>query len=165
MGWSCQGNWIGVYYTPLPTGGGGGWNHHTRTYDRSSLGLWHGHVLMSLPIRYPPMASYFQLSIILLTLQILQHPLHQRNLPWPSHEGSRNHHRLYPIPIAPSVWYHVGDLPYDLWTYFPFLVSSLLPDASFHGPTNHRLSHCTIGTLPYALPHMNLVLILLIVCI
>ena len=84
------------------------------------------------------------------------------NLFWPS----RNHHQLYPIPIAPLVWCHVGDLSYDLQTtllHFPFLVSSLLPDASFRGPTNHRSSHRTMGTLPYASLHTNLVLILLIV--
>ena len=40
----------------------------------------------------------------------------------------RNHHRLYPIPIAPSARYHVGDLSYDPRTtslHFPFLVFSL----------------------------------------
>ena len=70
--------------------------------------------------------------------------------------------------ITPSAWYHVRDLPYDLWTmllYFPFLVSSLLPDTFCRSPTNHRLLHHVIGTLPYVSPHMNLVLILLIVCI
>ena len=64
--------------------------------------------------------------------------------------------------------YHVGDLPYDLQTtslHFPFLVSSLLPDTSFRCPTDHRLSHHVIGTLPYVLPHTNLVLVSLIVCI
>ena len=29
---------------------------------------------------------------------------------------SCDHHQLYPIPIAPSVQYHIRDLPYDLWT-------------------------------------------------
>ena len=83
-------------------------------------------------------------------------------------EPSHNHHRLYPIPIAPLVWYHVGDLPYDLWTtslHFPFLVSSLLPNAFFRGLTNHRSSHCAIRTLPYVSLHTDLVLILLIICI
>ena len=78
---------------------------------------------MSLPSRYPPMASYFRLSIIFLTLQILRHLPCWHNLLWPS----RDHHRLYPIPIAPLVQYHVGDLSYDLWTtslHFPFLVFS-----------------------------------------
>ena len=73
-----------------------------------------------------------------------------------------------PYTIAPSVQYHVRDLPYDLWTtllYFPYLVSSLLSNASFHGPTDHRSSHHAIGTLPYASPHTNLVLVLLIICI
>ena len=43
-------------------------------------------------------------------------------------------HDVYPIPIAPLVWYHVGDLSYDLWTtllHFPFLVFSLYPTHSF----------------------------------
>ena len=119
---------------------------------------------VNMPIRYSPMAFYFRVSIIFLTLPILQHPPHRCNLPWPSCEPSRNHHRLYPIPITPSVRYHVG----DLWTtllYFPFLVSSLLPDASFHSPTDHKSLHHVVGTLPYVSPHMNLVLVLLLVCI
>ena len=52
-------------------------------------------------------------------------------------------HQLYPIPITPSAQYHIRDLPYDLWTtllHFPFLVSSLLPDASFCGLTNQDLT-------------------------
>ena len=86
--------------------------------------------LMSLPIRYSPMVFYFRLSIIFLTPQVLQHLLRWRDLLQPSHD----HHRLYPIPIAPLVWYHVGDLPYDLWTtllHFPFLVFSPYPTHSF----------------------------------
>ena len=46
------------------------------------------------------------------------------------HANLRDHRRLYPIPITPSVRYHVGDLSYDLWTtslHFPFLVFSLYP--------------------------------------
>ena len=46
----------------------------------------------------------------------------------------RDHRRLYPIPIAPSVRYHVGDLSYDLQTtllHFPFLVFSPYPMQSF----------------------------------
>ena len=123
---------------------------------------------MSVPIRYPPMPFYFRLSIIFLTPQILRHLPRWRNFFQPSREPLCNHHRLYPIPIAPSVQYHIGDLSYDLWTtslHFPFLVSSLLPDAFFFSLTNHRSSHRTIGTLPYASPHTDLVLILLIVCI
>ena len=72
--------------------------------------------LMSLPIRYPPMASYFRLSIIFLTLQILQHPPCRRNLLRSSCKPLCDHHRLYPIPITPLVQYHIGDLPHDLWT-------------------------------------------------
>ena len=104
------------------------------------------------------------LSIIFLTPQILRHPPCWCDLLRPS----CNHHQLYPIPIAPSARYHVKDLPYDLQTtllYFSFLVSSLLPNASFCGLTDHRLLQRVIGTLPYISPHMNLVLILLIVCI
>ena len=92
----------------------------------------------------------------------------QRDLLWPSHGPLHNHHWLYPIPIAPSVWYHVGDLSYDLWTtslHFPFLFSSLLPNAFFCGQTNRRLSHHAIRTLPYASLHTSLVLVLFIVCI
>ena len=51
-------------------------------------------LMMILPIRYPPMPSYFRLSIISLTPQILWHPPRRRNLLQPS----CNHHRLYPIP-------------------------------------------------------------------
>ena len=124
--------------------------------------------MMSLPIRYPPMAFHFRLSIVFLTPQDLRHLPRWCNLLWPSRKPSCDHHPLYPIPIAPSVRYHIGDLSYDLQTTllcFPFLVSSLLPDAFFRGPTNHRSSHCAIGTLPYTSPHTNLVLVLLIVWI
>ena len=123
---------------------------------------------MSLPIGYPPMPSYFWLSIIFLTPQILRHPPHWCNLLRPLCKPSHNHHQLYPIPITPLVRHHIGDLPYDLWTtllYFPFLVSFLLPNASCRGPTNHKSSHHVIRTLPYVSPHMNLVLVLLIICI
>ena len=47
---------------------------------------------------------------------------------------SRDRYRLCPIPIAPSVRYHVGNLSYDLRTtslHFPFLVFSLYPTHSF----------------------------------
>ena len=71
---------------------------------------------MSLPIRYSPMTFYFRLSIIFFTPQILQHAPHQCNPSQPSREGSCDHHQLYPIPIAPSVRYHIGGLPYYLWT-------------------------------------------------
>ena len=50
------------------------------------------------------------------------------------HANLRDHRQLYPMPIAPSAQYHVGDLPYDLQTtslHFPFLVSSLYPTHSF----------------------------------
>ena len=120
--------------------------------------------VMSLPIRYSPMAFYFQLSIIFFTLQILRQAPHWCNRPWPL----CIHHWLYPITIAPLARYNVRDLPYDLWTtslHFPFLVSSLLPNTSFHGLTDHRLSHRTIRTLPYVSPHTSLVLISLIICI
>ena len=96
---------------------------------------------MSLHIRYSPMAFYFRLSIISLTLQILQHAPHRRDLPRPLCQPLHDHHRLYPIPITPLAWYHIGDLPYDLWTtllYFPFLVSFLLPDVSCHGLADHK---------------------------
>ena len=79
---------------------------------------------MSLPIRYSPMAFYFWLSIVFLTPQVLQHLPHWRDLLRPSRKGSRDHHQLYPIPIAPLAQYHIGDLPYDLQTmllYFSFL--------------------------------------------
>ena len=85
---------------------------------------------MSLPIRYSPMAFYFWVSIIFLTLQVLWHLLHRRDLLRPSHDC----HWLYPIPIAPSARYHVGDLSYDLQTtslHFPFLIFSPYPTHSF----------------------------------
>ena len=59
---------------------------------------------------------FIWVSIVFLTLQILWHPPHWCDLPQPLCEPSRGHHWLYPIPIAPSAWYHVRDLPYDLWT-------------------------------------------------
>ena len=65
-------------------------------------------------------------------------------------------------------WHHIVDLSYDLWTtlfYFPFLVPFLLPNMSCCGPTDHKPSHHMVRILPSVLPHMNLVLILLIVCI
>ena len=89
---------------------------------------------MSLPIRYSPMAFYFWLSIIFYTLQVLRHLPHRHDLLRPSRKPSRDHCRLYPIPIAPSVLYHVGDLSYDLQTtslHFPFLVFSPYPTQSF----------------------------------
>ena len=61
----------------------------------------HTYPLMSLLIRYSPMASYFWLSIIFLTPQILQHISCQHDLPW----DSCDHHQLYPIPTTPSVIY------------------------------------------------------------
>ena len=124
--------------------------------------------MMSLPIRYSPMPVYFWLSIIFLTPQILQHLPRQHDLSQLSCEPSCDHHWLCPIPIAPSVQYHVGDLPYDPRTtslHFPFLVSSLLPHTFVCSLTNHRLSRHVIGTLPYVSPPTNLVLVLLIVCI
>ena len=83
-------------------------------------------MVMSLPIRYSPMAFYFRLSIVFLTPQVLQHLLHRCDLLQPSREPSRNHHRLYPIPITPLVQYHIRDLSYDLRTtslHFPFLLT------------------------------------------
>ena len=120
--------------------------------------------LMSLPIRYSPMAFYFWLSIIFFTPQVLRRLLRRRDLFQPS----CYRYQLYPIPISPLVRYHVRGLSYDLWTtslHFPFLVFFSLPDAFFHGLTNRRSSHRMIGTLPYVSPHMNLVLVLLIICI
>ena len=90
-------------------------------------------MVMSLPIRYSPMAFYFWLSIIFYALQVLQHLLRRRGLLRPSREPSHDRCRLYPIPITPSVRYHVGDLSYDLRTtplHFPSLVSSLYPTHS-----------------------------------
>ena len=125
-------------------------------------------LVMSLPIRYSPIAFYFRLSIIFHTPQVLRHLPHQRDLLRPSCEPLRDCHQLYLMPIAPSVRYHVGDLSYDLWItslHFPFLVSSLLPDTFLCGLTNRRSSHRAIGTLPYTSPHTNLVLVLFIICI
>ena len=80
--------------------------------------------LMSLPIRYPPIPSYFQLSIIFLTLQILQHPPRWCDLFWPSHKPSCNHHRLYPIPhrtISPVPHQRPPIWPMDHIVTFSFL--------------------------------------------
>ena len=113
-------------------------------------------LLMSLPIRYSPMAFYFWLSIIFLTPQILRHQPCWHSLLQPLCKGLHDHHQLYPIPIAPSAQCHVRDLPYDLWTtllYFPLLVSFLLPNTFCRGLTDHRSSHRTVRTLPYVSPH------------
>ena len=96
---------------------------------------------MSLPIRYSPMAFYFWLSIVFLTPQVLQHDLFR---------PLRDRHRLYPIPIAPSARYHVGDLSYDLQTtllHFPFLVFSPYPTHSFM--VRPIADHCTARSGPY----------------
>ena len=111
--------------------------------------------LMSLLIRYSPMASYFCLSIIFLPLQILHHGPHQHDLP-------HDHHWLCPIPIALLAQHHVVDLAYDLRTmlfYFPFLVPFQLPDAPCCGLTSHKPSHHMVRTLPSGSLHTNLVLI------
>ena len=99
--------------------------HHLR------LGLG---TLMSLLIRYSPMASYFWLSLIFLTPQILCHAPCWCDLLWHLWKPSHDHHWLYPIPITPLARYHVRDLSYDLQTtslHFPFLVFSLYPMYSF----------------------------------
>ena len=101
---------------------------------------------MSLPIRYSPMAFYFRLSIVFLTLQVLRHLLRWCDLLRPS----RDCHWLYPIPIAPSVQYHIGDLSYDLWTtslHFPFLVFSLLSDTFLMAQP--ITDHHTVQSGPY----------------
>ena len=121
-------------------------------------------LVMRLLIRYSPMASYFYFSIILLAPQILQHAPHRHDLP----HDSCDHHRLYPIPLAPLAQHHVVDFPYDLWTslfYFPFLVPFLLPNTSCCGPTDHKPSHHMVRALPSVSPHTNLVLVLLIICL
>ena len=100
---------------------------HIQTHGQPS-----SFTMMSLPIRYSPMAFYFWLSIVFHTPQVLRHLPHRCDLLWPLCDC----HWLYPIPIAPSVRYHVRDLSYDLWTtslHFPFLVFSLLPDTFFRG--------------------------------
>ena len=92
--------------------------------------------------------------------------IHHTDVTFSDHRTIPTNYTLY--LIAPSARYHIRDLPYDLWTtllYFPLLVSSLLPNTSFRGPTDHRSLHCAVGTLPYTLLHTNLVLVLLIVCI
>ena len=76
------------------------------------------------------MAFYFWLSIIFHTPQVLWHLLRRCDLFRPSREPLCDCYRLYPIPITPSVRYHVGDLSYDLQTtslHLPFLVFSLYP--------------------------------------
>ena len=75
---------------------------------------------MSLPIIYPPMPSYFQLSIIFLTPQILQHPPHWHNLLQPVHES------LLTIPYTslhhqPSTTSETSHMTYDHIVIFSFL--------------------------------------------
>ena len=72
---------------------------------------------MSLPIRYPPMASYFRLSIIFLTPQILRHLPLRHDLLWPL----RDHHWLYPIPIDPVPRWRPPIWPTDHIVTFSFL--------------------------------------------
>ena len=96
------------------------------------------------------MPSYFWLSVIFLTPQILRHPLRWCDLLRPLHD----HHQLYPIPIAPSVQYHVGDLSYDLRTtslHFPFLVFSPYLMHSF--AVRPIASHRTTWLGPYHMFH------------
>ena len=125
------------------------------------------HTLMSLPIRYSPMAFYFRFSIIFLTPQVLRHLLRRHDLLRPSREPSPSsptipytHRTIGPVPHwRPLIW------PMDHIVTFPIFSFFSLPDAFFRSPTNRRTSHRTIGTLPYVSPHTNLVLILLIICI
>ena len=109
---------------------------------------------MSLPNRYFPMAFYFWLSIVFHTRQVLRHLLHRCNLLRPSCEPSRKCYQLYPIPIAPSVRYHVGDLSYDLQTtslHFPFLAFSPYPT---HSSTVRPIAECrTARSGPYHMLH------------
>ena len=103
-------------------------------------------MVMSLPIRYFPMAFYFWLSIVFHTPQVLRHLPHRRDLLRPSRKPSRDRYRLYPIPIAPSVRYHVGDLSYDLQTtslHFPFLSFSPYPthSSAVRPITERRTAH------------------------
>ena len=72
------------------------------------------------------------------------------------------HGTISPVPHRrPPIW------PTDHIVIFSFLslFSFTQPDMSCRGPADHKSSHCVIRTLPYVSPHMNLVLILLIVCI
>ena len=131
------------------------------TYEPHNIWWTCGVTLMSLLIKYSPMASYFRLSTIFLPLWILRHLPHWCNV-------LCDHHRLYPIPITLSAQHQVVDFAYDLWTtqcYFPFLVPFLLPDVCCRRLTDHKPSHHMVRALPSISPHTNLVLILLIICI
>ena len=61
--------------------------------------------LMSLPIRYSPMAFYFRFSIVFLTPQVLRHLLHRRDLLRPSREPSRS------SPTIPYTHRTIGLVP------------------------------------------------------
>ena len=62
-------------------------------------------LLMSLPIRYSPMAFYFRLSIVFLTPQVLRHLLRRRDLLRPSREPSRS------SPTIPYTHRTIGPVP------------------------------------------------------
>ena len=112
-------------------------------------------------LQCPPIFNFLSFS-----LHRRSSDIHLANTTSSDHRAITTNYTQY--LIAPLARYHVGDLSYGLWTtllHFPFLVSFCLPGASFRSPTNHRSSHHAIGTLPYTSPHINLVLVLLIICI
>ena len=77
---------------------------------------------MSLPIRYSPMASYFWLSIIFLTPQVLRHAPRWRDLLWHLHKPSHNHQWLYPIPIDwPGTTLETSHMTHGPCCYISFL--------------------------------------------
>ena len=109
----------------------------------------HSDAVMGLPIRYPPVASYFWLSIIFLTLQILRHPPCWHNLLRPSCD----HHRLYPIPHCtigpvphrrPPIWPTDHVVLFSFLSLFPFTQCILSwPDRSqVVAPRDQDLTIC-----------------------
>ena len=142
----------------LNEGEGGIWDHLTNSQKSLEERWW---VYPSDTLLWPSVFEFLSFS-----LHNRSSNIHCADMTFSNHCTITTNYTLY--LIAPSAQYHIRDLPYDLQTtslQFPFLVSSLLPDASLRGPTGHRLLHHTIGTLPYISLHTNLVLVLLIISI
>ena len=101
---------------------------------------------MSLPIRYSPMAFYLLFSLHRRSSDIYCADATFSDL----RTNLCDRYRLYPIPIAPSVRYHVGDLSYDLQTtslHFPFLAFS--PDLTHSSTVQPIAEHRTARSGPY----------------
>ena len=99
------------------------WGMHKRLADLVLTPPWMNRVDESTH-QIPSMASYFRLSIIFLTPQILRHPPCRHDLLQLSYKLSHNHHQLYPIPhctIGQVPHRRPSILPMDHIIIFSFL--------------------------------------------